>query len=341
VFADSPPGTATAGPGAERRPWNPRHLAPGMATAADTDPETLAQHFEGAGELSSAGQWYAWAAEQADRALAFGHAAALYARALDLRQAIGAAESPLRRAYAPALGNAGRGQLAAAEYLRVAESAPADQRRNLQGLAATQLCISGHIDEGLKTFQSVLGAYHLRLRRGRWGVLTDLLQQRFLLWLRGTRFHPRPPAEIPRDELDRIDTLWSVSAGLSTANNLSSAALQTYVLREALRAGDAYRVARSLAWEAFLVGATASERNPRADRLLAEARQIAERIVHPHARAMVTLSQGLLEFQRARFPQCTATLTDAELQLLDHCTGVWWELAALRWIRGTALWHSG
>src|SRR5262245_54707406 len=341
VFHDRIRETINAGLGAELRTSYHRQLATALATAADTDPETLAQHFEGAGELSSAGQWYARAAEQADRALAFGHAAALYARALDLRQASGAAESPLRRAYAQALANAGRGRLAAAEYLRVAESAPADERRNLQGLAATQLCISGHIDEGLKTFQSVLGAYRLRLRRGRWGVLTDLLQQRFRLWLRGTGFHPRGPDEIPRDDLDRIDTLWSVSAGLSTANNLSSAALQTYVLREALRAGDAYRVARSLAWEAFLAGATAPERNPRANRLLAEARQIADRIAHPHARAMVTLSQGLLEFQRARFPQCTATLTDAEQQLLDHCTGVWWELAALRWIRGTALWHSG
>jgi hypothetical protein len=341
VFHDRIRETINAGLGAELRTSYHRQLATALAAAADTDPETLAQHFEGAGELSSAGQWYARAAEQADQALAFGHAAALYARALDLGQATGAAESPLRRAYAQALANAGRGQLAAAEYLRVAESAPADQRRNLQGLAATQLCISGHIDEGLKIFQSVLGAYRLRLRRGRWGVLSDLLQQRFLLWLRGTRFHPRPPEEVPRDDLDRIDTLWSVSAGLSTANNLSAAALQTYVLREALRVGDAYRVARSLAWEAFLVGATAGERNPRADRLLAEARQIADCIAHPHAHAMVTLSQGLLEFQRARFPQCTATLTDAEQQLLDHCTGVWWELAALRWIRGTALWHSG
>lgn len=59
-------------------------LAVALELAGQADPETLAAHLEGAGDTARAGHFYARAAEDAARVLAFGRAEALFARAAAL-----------------------------------------------------------------------------------------------------------------------------------------------------------------------------------------------------------------------------------------------------------------
>lgn len=57
-------------------------LAVALDLAGDADPETLAVHLEGSGDLAAAGRHYARAADDAARVLAFGRAEALFRKAV-------------------------------------------------------------------------------------------------------------------------------------------------------------------------------------------------------------------------------------------------------------------
>ncbi len=82
-----------------RRELN-RSLARELEEAGGADPETLGVHFEGAGELTKAGQYYGLAADEASEALAFDRAVKLYRRALELGPGDAAAARRVRRGWA-------------------------------------------------------------------------------------------------------------------------------------------------------------------------------------------------------------------------------------------------
>ncbi len=303
------------------------------------DPESLAVHYGGGGRLSEAGHWYAVAAKAAEDALAFEHASHLYEQSLELRPVSGSEELELRLGLARAYANAGRGTYSAEQYLRAAETCEPDQRLDLQALAAGQLCISGNIDEGLSTFANVLEAYRVQLPKQRGAILRDLLWQRTRLAARGLGFRSRSPSETKPEELKRIDNLWGIASGLSSANNIAAAALQTRILRECLCSGDGYRVARSMAWEAFLT--STGGRYKKANVLLSRAQALAEQSGNQHAHGMCLLAKGLIEFQQAKLLQAAASLRLAEEHFREASVGGWWELATIRWIYGTSLLHAG
>src|SRR5262249_28224939 len=192
-----------------------RRLALVLEASRRSDPEVLAIHFQEAGEPGRAGTYYALAAAQAAEALAFARAAKLYRLALELRAPRGVEGCQLRTLLADALANAGRGAESAREYLRAADAAAEADAQELQRRAALQLLSSGHVDDGLATLRTVLGAVGMKMpqtpRRALWLLAWQWLRLRW----RGLGFRGRDLSQVHPGELRRLEICRSASVGLS------------------------------------------------------------------------------------------------------------------------------
>ncbi len=316
-------------PAEARRDYH-RGLALALEAAGRADAESLAQHFQGAGESARAGEYYARAAGQAAEALAFDRAAKLYRLALELCPLEGEERRRLRTQLAHALANAGRGTEAAHEYQASAEGAPAAEALDLRRLAAMYFLISGRIDQGLSVMRTVLRAVGLWWPPTPRLVLGSLLLQRARLWLRGLHFRERTEEQIPADELTRIDVSWSAAVGLTRVHTLRGAELQARHMLLALRGGEPYRVARALALEAAHSATGGVPGYPRAQRLLAAARAINGRVAHPHTIGLERLISGVSEYLCGRWRKGLGPCEEAARILHEQCTGVMWELNTAR-----------
>jgi tetratricopeptide (TPR) repeat protein len=301
-------------------------LALTLVAAGQGDPETLAVHFQGAGDRTRAGEYYAAAAAQAAAALAFERAAQLYRLALELRPVSGVEARELHTRLGDALANAGRGPEAAREYLAATTGATTARALELQRHAAMQYLISGHVDEGLAALRTVLDAVGMRLARTPRRALLSLLLRRAWLRLRGLHFHERDASQISAAELTRIDICWSVAVGLSIVDTIRGADFQTRNLLLALAAGEPYRVARALAWEAAHVANAGTPARQRTAKLLAATEALARRIDHPHALGLATLASGIAAYMEGRWQDARELTLQAETVFRERCTGVAWEL---------------
>ncbi len=300
-------------------------LASVLEASAGADPETLAAHFEGAGDASRAGHYFTAAADRATEALAFDRAAQLYRHALELRPPEGAAVRELHVRLGDALANAGRGAEAAHEYeAACAAGGDPDQTLDLRRRIAYQYCISGRLNEGRKALATVLAAVGLTLPATSRQSFARLLVARFRLWLRGLRYRACNAARIDPRQLQRIDVSWSASAGLSLFDFIGAAGLQAHNLLLALR-GRIVPSGAALAWEAAHRSNAGGPTGGRAARLLDEAEALARRIEQPYARGLVVLARGAAEFTSGRWKSAVPFLEQAEQTFRDGCTGVAWE----------------
>jgi hypothetical protein len=319
--------TVTAHLSAGRLQDHHRRLAGTLEASGHADPETLAVHFHGAGELTRAGHYYAAAAGEAAEALAFDRAAELYRLSLDLRPLAGAEGRDLRTRLGDALAHAGRGVEAAREYLAVAETADGAERMEVERRAAYHYLVSGRYDDGQEAMRRVLSRVGLRLPPSPRRALLSLLCRRALLWLRGLRFRERSADAISPEERARIDITWSASVGLTVLDTIRAADFQTRNLLLALRAGEPYRLARALAWEAAHVGVAGASVQGYIDRLLGTAEEIARRIDNPHhAQGLIALARGTSLHFQGHWLESRAQCERAERLFRDHCTGVAWEI---------------
>ncbi len=318
-----------------------RRLAEALEGSGHGDAETLAVHFHGADERDKAGRYYAEAAQQAADALAFDRAAGLYRLALELRPGEGNEARDLRARLGDALANAGRGAEAAVAYETAAVGAEAARALEMRRRAGYQYCISGRLTEGRAALRDVLAGVGLSLPGTPFRTLMALLAARARLWLRGLKFRERPEATVTADDLRRIDASWSASAGLSMFDVLNGANFQTRNLLLALRAGEPYRIARGLAWEAAHTSNAGRSAWRRTETLLLAARTLAERLNHPHALGLATMAAGIAEFTMGRWHPALAFLGRAEVILRQRCTGVAWELDTIHVFTLWSLFYAG
>ena len=286
---------------AERRRELNRRLARELEQAGGADPETLGVHFEGAGELAKAGHYYALSADEASEALAFDRAVKLYRRALELGPGDPAAARRIRARLGDALANVGRSVEAAQAYQEAAADADQLELIELQRRAAYQFLVSGHIDEGLSAFGAILDPVGLSLPRTPRRAFLRLLLSRARLRLRGLRFRERTAAEVPGEKLELIDIYRSVAVGISIVDVIRGADYQTRSLLLALEAGEPLRIALALGWEAVHVACQGRPAWRRTERLVAAAGGLADRLGHPHALGMASLSAGAAEFLIGRY----------------------------------------
>jgi tetratricopeptide (TPR) repeat protein len=318
-----------------------RRLAFSLSTSAHADPERLAVHFQEAGDHDIAAKYAALAAAQAGEALAFDRAARLFRLALELQPSEAAERQPLRVALGEALAKAGRGADAARAYLAAAPTASPGERVELQRRAAEQFLIAGHIDEGFTTIRVVLAQVGMSLApTPRWALLR-LLWRRAQVRLRGLRFRERDAAQVPGQNLTRIDTCWSVAVGLSPVDTIQGAYFQARHLLLALEAGEPYRVARALALEAGYLATAGGRARRHVKRVVQAATALAERVGVPHALGLVSLTAGIAAFLQGEWKRASVLTERAESILRERCTGVAWELGTCHLWSLTALLELG
>jgi serine/threonine protein kinase/energy-coupling factor transporter ATP-binding protein EcfA2 len=312
-------------------------LAVALEASEKADPEALAIHWREAGDLEKAAEHAARAAEDAERALAFDRAARLYQLSLTLRPDMTARGGALRAKLGDALVNAGRGADAAAAYLAAAPLVGPAEALELQRRAAEQLLRSGHIDEAMDAFQSVLEAIDMALPRTPKRALASLLFRRAQLRLRGISFRERDERDIPAADLARIDTCWSVAAGLGLVDTIIGSYFQSRCLLLALDAGEPHRVARALAMEASYTSAAGGKNHARTRKVIEITGELARKLDHPYAIAWASGAAGIAGCLEGRWKSGHESCEEAEAAFRDRCTGVYWEIGTMRWF---SLWSQ-
>jgi serine/threonine protein kinase/tetratricopeptide (TPR) repeat protein len=318
-----------------------RRLAQAIEARGIDDPEALFEHYMGAGERVRAATHAAAAAKRAATALAFDRAAAFYRRALELAPARGAELVDLKRGLAEALMNAGRPHAAAEAYLDVAQLTPARHSLEFKRRAAQQLLMGGHIKEGLQLIRSVLTAVGLSYPEGPKTALLSLLSKRLQVWLRGLEFTERDESEIPEFDLVRLDTCFAVAAGLGSVDLIRGADFQSRHLLLALKAGEPFRVARALAFEAAWTAARGGAGSERAMQIARQAEELAQKVGHPHAIGLSVWARGVDAYLGGNWKKAAELCEQATEVLRDRCTGVAWELTIATRYRLSSMLHMG
>src|SRR5207253_692003 len=119
---------------------------------------------------------------------------------------------------------------------------------------------------------------------------------RLRLWWRGLKFQERAASEVAPEELRRVDVTWSTSTGLTLIDLVGAASFQTQNLLLALKAGEPFRLARALAWEAGHSSNPGLSAKKRTDTLVAKATELAERLDSPYLNGLILLSRGIGEW---------------------------------------------
>lgn len=289
-----------------------------------TRPEEIVFHYAAGGRPEEGARLALHAAEAAASALAFNRAADLYTLVLSMP----ATEADLRALLpllARALSKAGRGEEAAAAYLRAAALRAPGEALELRRQASEQLLRVGRIDAGIAVLADVLR--ELRLPNpGTW--LGTLL---WLAWTQlaqlATRERAAPAAADPR-ALQRVDACFSAGLGLNMIDIQRSMLFQSLQLVLARRSGDPARIARSLAVESTYRSTRGSARHSRqAQALLARARTIAGRLEDPEGLAFADLCDGVGKTTSGEFAAAIEQLDAAAERYRAHQDGVTWEVA--------------
>ncbi|HKG23911.1 MAG TPA: hypothetical protein VKC34_18555, partial [Blastocatellia bacterium] len=313
-------------------PARVRHIHSALASTLESrgieDPEALFEHYLGAGERKLAAAHALLAAKRADAALAFDRAALFYRKALQLGPIKGANIVDIKGSLGDALASAGRSAEAAEAYLEAALDSDADRGLDFQRRASAQLLMGGHIDEGLDVIRTLLDAVGLKLAAGPKRALLSLIVRRAQLGLRGIDFEERAKARVPTGDLLKIDICWSVAAGLGMVDNIRAADFQTRHLLLALRAGEPYRIARALAFEAAFSASPGGPGQKRPARFLKAAEALARKVDDPHAMGLVTFTEGMSAYLLGEWKKAARLCDQASEILRDRCTGAVWELSS-------------
>lgn len=314
-----------------------RCLAAAFQAEPEPDPEVLAVHYYGAGELEAAAMHAEAAAERADSALAFSHAAELYGLALEWGRG-GSRDSPearrrLQTLRAGALANAGRGGEAAPLYLLAAEGAPpAESRESLQK-AAEQYLVSGHIDEGVKILVPLLSSVRLRYPASTLKAMSIMMFLFLRLTVRGYRFSERPPSELEPDELTRIDMCWAAGKGLADVDPLRSTCFQLRSLLTSLQIGEPRRIARGCCmFGAMLLSQGTPKGLAKGAEVISRAQAIARDLGDPHLLAFTRISASFSHLVVGDWRGALEHADGGLKQIQENCTGIAWECNLARTI---------
>lgn len=314
-------------------------LAAGLERTGSSDFESLAHHWQGAGDGAAAATYAVRAADGAMAALAFERASQLYRLHLSLAPT-GGDTAAVQERLGEALGHIGRGREAADAYLAAGAAAPVDRQLELSRRAADQLFRSGYVDEAVALMGRVFGPLGLALPRSPRRALLGLALRRAQIRLRGTGFRRRQGDDVSPRALARVDATWTVSVGLSTSDNLAGSYIQSRHLLLALELGEPLRVVRALAAEAGYRAVPGLRASRQVDRLLEGADRLARELDEPYAVGFIHLARCFAHYLRGDFAGARGAGAAAEAVFEERPVMASWELTSARMLGLAAHFYS-
>jgi hypothetical protein len=313
------------------------HQRIGLAYEAhgEADPERLAVHFHGAGDLKRAARYSELAADRAAEAMAFDRAARLYRLALEIAP-LHIDRVSLQCKYAGALASSGRADKAAQMYIVAARGANGEdgRARTLGRLAAEQLMRAGRTEDALAIWKQVLGELGVSLpQNGRWSLLPLQLRR---AWEGFVDLRPRQRKSPDPHELERLDALRWASCALAIAEPTQGRGLTAHYVWRALRSGDPYHTAVAATFEAASSATTGTIGAVRTRLLVQRCEERCRDLPTPANNRYPYPPQALLSglyacvaFYEGRFAAALAP-GGAMLDILAHTQGVAWEMERVR-----------
>jgi tRNA A-37 threonylcarbamoyl transferase component Bud32/tetratricopeptide (TPR) repeat protein len=303
-------------------------LAVALEATGSGDAESLANHWQGAGDRERAAHLMVRAADVAARALAFDRAATLYRAALDPPVA-SLNEGTLRAKLGDALANAGRGASAADEYRAAAELAPSRSALELRRLAAEQLLRSGHFDRGLDATEQLLGLIGMSMPRSPVAALVIVLVLRLVVRVRGEKFKLRDPSEIASHDLTRLDLCWSVAFALSHADTIFGYVFGLRYFLLAVKLGEQVRAAKAVALLTGYTGVQGSVASERTRYLRELGRKLADESGAPEALGWWHATAASAHYLAGEFALSLAMSEEGESVFRNRCRGSAWEVSTM------------
>ncbi len=264
-----------------------------VLTASGAELEVLAHHFEHAREADRAIDYYAQAAEQSGKALAFDRSADQYCRALALCGPTDPRRKGLLLGHAASLAKAARAVEAANQFAAAAELGTGMETLFCRQRAAEQMIRAGRLDEGMRSLTEVLAAVEIVIPPTSRALRRSIVWLRLRLWARGLKVHPR--ANVAAEDRLRIEACAWAATLIRLSDPLLAAWFHTLGLLLSLQAGDAYGVAFGIAREMVLTPWLGSPSEARVKWLYERGRQLAARL--PRA-ADQTYTEAFLDFHR-------------------------------------------
>jgi hypothetical protein len=280
---------------AELRAWHAR-LAELLRVDTNMDPQRLLRHYRGAGNSPAAFEAALAAAANSENALAFEQAARFYAAALETGEAGKAAQANIHRKRAEALARAGRGSEAADEYRNAARFGEYNDIFQMQRLAAEQLMRSGYLDEGIQTYRGLLRSVGFWMPSTPLQSIAAMLAVRALIRLRGMRWQRQVETDLPALTVRNLDLLWTGALVLSGVNPVFGTYLQARHMLEALRAGEPFRLARSVGLGAGYESLGGASEYHRGRKLLDFSDRIASDLQDPYTSALLSTCGVVLDY---------------------------------------------
>jgi hypothetical protein len=154
-------------------------------------------------------------------------------------------------------------------------------------------------------------------------------------------FRARDETQVSAEDLTRIDLCWSAVAGLSVIDPILGADFQTRGLLLALRAGEPFRIARSVAMEAANRATEGVRAANRVEAHLSFAEKLAGGLDSPETHGVISMSRGVSALLLGRWKLAQTSFDDSESLLRNHCTGVTWERDTSRNLALLALLQMG
>ena len=294
------------------------------------DAESIAVHYEGAGNTALAGRYYTLAAEGAAATLAFKHAASLYQRTLDMTLLEGEERRLLLVKLADALGNAGRGLDAARTYEKAARGAQPPEVFELERKVAFWFSASGYVDEGREALEKMLRRVGLKAPRAGFLLFAVALLE-LELTVRGLKFRERRESQLSREQLDRLDAVWDATRSMGMIDIPVAIYFADRNLLMALEAGETNRIARALTLGSVGAAGMPQIGLARTSRLMAVLEKLAAAGKAPYILGALSFTRSFVGYcLHGRWKKSLEDLREAERIFDEKCSGVAWEMSTIR-----------